>query len=392
MAFGLTFEETLDKLQRRNAQWDIDSGRWYFESSDMRMNVNPKNSWKWNHDDTVQETLENMNTKPWAYANMLSHTNHDIRDMAQFQDWMTSRAKQAEALQYDLGLLAELMQERPDFKSTQDCQDLTVSLTDRALMALYGIDNGSNYTFEEAVINNGEQACTSYRLGEMIQSGPDKIVELQNELGQFAKNWTQIKAAEERAKAAGVKNTGIKLEYRDLPQYNTEVYTKDMLYQYAAVLFGREGFCERQNQDPYCSQALSGHGTAMTIDCSDPDILQTVACIDTVCNDVNFEDNWGGRKQDKTTILSDIYAFEPASILKNINEHKAEIVPYVQAQTNGPRYKSWRLRCVEADKIITPEPDMKTERDMQDIDAAANSLQKSDNKQSDKQNDWDPPF
>lgn len=226
-AAGRRFEE----LFRSSAAWQPPSGEKYLESGGK----DPSGDW-------MNRPMRDAAGSRYC----MPDTRHDLHDLGQFKGFMSMRAAQAEALSSDLAEYADL-KSRTAIPDGQE-RLLVKSFAERAVMALYGVDEGAHA---------GELVDYEVYCGELPYRGGRKQFErdllsgdvngVRILLDGFAGNWRRVAAQEAEAAGRGaIERTNPLAMVSDKARENGQaVYTQEFLEYYVAEVKGREAFWDR---------------------------------------------------------------------------------------------------------------------------------------------------
>lgn len=218
-------------LFRSSAAWQPPSGEKYLESGGK----DPSGGW-------MNRPMRDAAGSRYC----MPDTRHDLHDLGQFKGFMSMRAAQAEALSSDLAEYADLK----SGAALPDRQErlLVKSFAERAVMALYGVDEGAHA---------GELVDYEAYCGELPYQGGRKQFErdllsgdvngVRILLDGFAGNWRRVAAQEAEAAGRGaIERTNPLAMVSDKTRENGQaVYTQEFLEYYVAEVKGREAFWDR---------------------------------------------------------------------------------------------------------------------------------------------------
>lgn len=231
----MAIDMELQKLQMRALDWDIHSGEAYGVSSVMGLN------------------FRDAGKQPDTVLAFGTDTGHDLMDIEQFKDFMDSRAQQAEELSVDLKAYEDIVRSRPDFPETTDGKALIHNFAERAVMALYGVDE-SKHKAELGcyMLDSGEAPyATSVKGFEDIIKGityESSCSDITGRLDDFATEWRSVSNSEKFFEETGVdiaSEPGAFLKYRGVSRESFDVHTWAMASRYVSEVVGRSSFFER---------------------------------------------------------------------------------------------------------------------------------------------------
>lgn len=227
----MPLDRRFEDLFRSSAAWQPPSGTKYLESGGK----DPSGDW-------MNRPMRDAAGSRYC----MPDTRHDLHDLGQFKAFMFMRATQAEALSSDLAEYADL-KSRAALPDGQE-RLLAKSFAERAVMALYGVDEGAH----ARELMDYEVYCgeTPYPGGRKtferdLLSGDVNGVRVL--LDGFAGSWRRVESHEAEAAGRGaIERTNPLAMVSDKARENGQaVYTQEFLEYYVAEVKGREAFWDR---------------------------------------------------------------------------------------------------------------------------------------------------
>lgn len=344
---------TVDDLWERADDWALYAGDRYWSSSELRLN-------SYNKQGRPNEAL---------FMASKMDTQHDLLDFNHFVDFMSARAKQADALASDLQDYKAFSQEHPGFGYiSQDGEWLISNYGERYVMAMYGVDEKAHHGRFTAQLNAKDEwpyemtrMGVSQRACETRPGYTESIDELCENLKAFSSEWNDILAAEQAARAKSDKALiGVSFDGGD--KREVEFFTKDMAVRYASEIAGRGAYFDRTCAlHEYSPDAVLGH---MMVKCDDAEIRDELAYISILTRNQFGEIGKPYGAPDKYQA----YALDSRSIVAKAEHDMSQLSAEMQAHVRD----EFKLEPENQDK---PEAgNTRPDRDVSDLDSACENI------------------